>query len=156
MFDWLIHKQKTNRITGPIVDLAVDQKVAADWQNQYVPSVTYKIYRHGTDQEVGTCDIRLGMNKELYYAGNIGYHINLNERGHGYAYEACVLLFQIARDEYCMDQLIITCSPDNVASRKTLEKLNGKFLETVDVPIDHWLYRRGETVKNIYEYTLLE
>ena len=53
-----------------------------------------------------------------------------------------------------MDKLIITCSPDNIASKKTLIKLGGQLLETCDVPSDHWLYLRGETVKEIYLFKL--
>lgn len=49
-----------------------------------------------------------------------------------------------------MDEIIITCSPENTASRRTIEKLGGELLETVEVPEDHWLYERGELVKNIY------
>ena len=41
-------------------------------------------------------------------------------------------------------------SPENTASRRTIEKLGGELLETVEVPEDHWLYERGELVKNIY------
>ena len=54
-----------------------------------------------------------------------------------------------------MTELIITCSPDNIPSRRTLEKLGGTLLETANVPEDHWLYQRGEKVKNIYRYDLL-
>ena len=54
-----------------------------------------------------------------------------------------------------MQELLITCSPDNIASRRTLEKLQGELVETADVPRSHWLYERGETVKNIYRFQLL-
>lgn len=155
MLEWLFHKKKDTRISGEIVDLIPEKIIEARADNQYVPSVFYRIYLHGSLHEVGACDLRLGMNRELYYAGNIGYNIKPSERGHGYAYEACLLLFRTAADEYGMHTLIITCSPDNVPSRHTLEKLNGTFLETVNVPPEHWLYKRGETIKNIYEYKIM-
>lgn len=53
-----------------------------------------------------------------------------------------------------MHDLLITCSPDNIASCKTLEKLHGKYIEKVDVPENHWLYARGETIKLIYRFIL--
>ena len=49
---------------------------------------------------------------------------------------------------------LLTCSPDNTPSKKTLEKLGGVLKENVDVPAWHWLYKRGETNKNIYYYSL--
>ena len=94
------------------------------------------------------------MNEELYYAGNIGYRIYGGFRGHHYAYEACLLLFQIAKEKYYMDELVITCSPENIPSHKTLEKLNGTLEDVVEVPSWHWLYRRGEKVKEIFRYQL--
>ena len=103
---------------------------------------------------VGYCDLRIGMNDMLYYAGNIGYHVYERYRDNGYAYKACLELFKIAKNVYHMDKLIITCSPDNIASKKTLIKLGGQLLETCDVPSDHWLYLRGETVKEIYLFKL--
>lgn len=150
MFWWA---KKKKRIQGMDVDLVEERKVEGDYANSYVPSVFYGIYLHGKDTRVGNCDIRYGMNEELYYAGNIGYHIDPAYRGHGYAYDACLILFQLAR-KADMSELIITCSPDNIASEKTLEKLGGTILETTEVPHDHWLYRRGETVKNIHHYAL--
>ncbi|MBR2067599.1 MAG: GNAT family N-acetyltransferase [Solobacterium sp.] len=116
--------------------------------------VDFNIVLINTNEIVGKCDLRLGMNEELYYAGNIGYRIYEKYRGHRYAYQACLILFEIAKEKYGMKRLLITCSPDNYASKKTCEYLGGILLKVCDVPYDHWLYRRGETKKCIYEYNL--
>lgn len=145
---------KKRKYTGPVVDLIVDRIEGPSAWNDYVKSIFYGIYLTGTNTKVGQCDLRLGMNDELYYAGNIGYRIEEPYRGHRYAYHACRLLFEIAKEEYQMHELVITCSPDNYASKRTLELLNGTYLETKDVPNSHWLYKRGETIKNIYRYDL--
>ena len=149
MLEWL---RRSRTLPDDPVTLVEEQDIPADSRNSYVPSVLYGIELHG--QRIGDCDLRLGMNEELYYAGNIGYNIQKEYRGHGYAYEACRILFRLARTKYHMEELIITCSPDNLASKKTLEKLGGQLLETVEVPADHWLYQRGETVKDIYRFLL--
>ena len=122
--------------------------------NDYVESADFDIIRVSDDVKVGRCDIRLaeGYNEELYYAGNIGYRIYESYRGHSYAYEACLILFDILKKDYNRKSLIITCSPDNIPSKVTLEKLGGVLIEECDVPKSHYLYRRGETVKRIYEY----
>ena len=147
----LFPKQK--RIKGKIVDLVEEQIDPASELNQYVKSYYYGIYLHDSFQRIGNCDLREGNNAVLYYAGNIGYQINPLHRGHHYAYQACLLLFDLAREKG-MKELIITCSPENTASRRILESLNGTFLETVDVPPSHWLYQRGEKIKRIYKYDL--
>ncbi|MBQ9327418.1 MAG: GNAT family N-acetyltransferase [Solobacterium sp.] len=145
--------RRNPRIKGTVIDLVEEQFVEADSSNNYTPSYLFGMYLHDSFFRVGNCDLRLGETEELYYAGNIGYHVDLPYRGNHYAYEACLLLFDKAK-ALGLSSLIITCSPENEASRKTLEKLKGTYLETVDVPSDHWLYQRGETVKRIYRYSL--
>lgn len=51
-----------------------------------------------------------------------------------------------------MEKLIITCNPDNIASRKTCENLGANLLEIVDVPEENDLYQRGEKEKCRYEW----
>ncbi len=151
---FLLNRLFKKKINGEVVDLAVSYYMDGSEANDYIPSIYYDIYLHGTRVKVGRCDLRVGMNLELYYAGNIGYHIYEEYRGNGYAYHACLILFKIAKHDYAMDELIITCSPDNIPSFKTCIKLKGKLLETVSVPITHWLYRRNETEKHIFKYNL--
>ncbi len=146
--------RRQKRIEGTVTDLVVESRRSATPANCNVESIIYRIYLHGSSTVIGECDLRLGMNEELYYAGNIGYRIYEDYRGHGFAYEAARLLFDIARDEYGMTELLLTCSPDNIASVKTLHRLNGELIETVMVPRDHWLYHRGETIKEVYRFIL--
>lgn len=118
----------------------------------WVADVNYAIMLDGI--KIGECDLRLGMNEELYYAGQVGYRIYYPFRGNGYAYNACKLLFEIAKKQYGMHELLITCSPDNIPSDQTLRKLQGKYIKTVEVPRNHYLYARGELIKKIYIFTL--
>lgn len=136
------------------VELILENIDAACENTSWVDDVHYSIVRKATNQKVGICDLRLGMNDEIYYAGQIGYRVYLPYRGNGYAYKACKKLFAIARDEYGMQDVLITCSPENVASLKTIEKLHGEFIEKTDVPQNHYLYLRGEKVKYIYKCEL--
>ena len=136
------------------VDLRIREVIPVSFFNRSPKSIVYSIYRHGDYECIGECDLRFGMDEELYYAGNIGYRIYDGFRGHHYAYYACQLLLQIAKEEYRFHNVIITCSPDNIASDKTIQSLHAELLHTVNVPKNHWLYRRGEKVKNIYLLTL--
>ncbi|MCH4020635.1 MAG: GNAT family N-acetyltransferase [Erysipelotrichaceae bacterium] len=145
--------QPRQKISGHIVDLIQEEHHLPGHGSTY-ESYDFGIYFHHTAIRIGQCDLRIGMNRELYYAGNIGYRIYAQYRGHGYAYDACQLLLVLARDRFHMQKVIITCSPENIASRMTLEKLGGTKVETVPVPHDHWLCQRGETVKIIYLYPL--
>ena len=46
-----------------------------------------------------------------------------------------------------MSRLWITCNPDNLASRRTCERLGAKLVETVPIPKTHTFYQRGERAK---------
>ena len=139
---------------GEIVDLK--ERYRVDKQEAYdgVPTVYYDILRHSDKEKVGTIDLRLTIQGDMYYYGHIGYNILRSYRGNHYAYEACKMLFVIAKDEFNMSELIITCSPENIASYKTLKKLNGELLELVKVPKNHDLYLKGETSKYIFRYKI--
>lgn len=139
---------------GEIVDLK--ERYRVDKQTAYdgVPTIYYDILRHSDKEKVGTIDLRTTIQGDMYYYGHIGYNILRSYRGNHYAYEACKMLFVIAKDEFNMSELIITCSPENIASYKTLKKLNGELLELVKVPKNHDLYLKGETSKYIFRYKI--
>ena len=109
----------------------------------------YDIYLYNSNTQVGRCDYRLLNNIENYYAGNIGYMIYQSYRGNHYSYKAALLLLKIAKD-FHIKSLYITCSPENVASRKTILQLNGNFIEKTSVPKGHFLRSQGEDIKEIY------
>ena len=90
----------------------------------------------------------------MYYYGNVGYNIKESYRGHHYAYYACKILFKIAKEEFGLNELIITCNPDNDASYKTLKRLGGKLVEIAQIPYDHELYEKGDRFKCIFRFKL--
>jgi len=109
----------------------------------------YNIYRCDSQVPVGRCDYRCINNEENYYAGNIGYMIYQVYRGNHYAYLAAKLLCDLAVALKAR-KLYITCSPENIASFKTIEKLGAEFIEEREVPKNHYLYTQGEKIKKIF------
>ncbi|MFN7252486.1 MAG: GNAT family N-acetyltransferase [Anaerobacillus sp.] len=105
----------------------------------------------GSSQSIGVIDIRIGYNENLYYGGHIGYSVDEEYRGNRYSAKAVRLLRKVAH-AHDMEKLIITCNPDNIASRKTCENLGANLLEIVDVPEENDLYQRGEKEKCRYEW----
>ncbi|MGD0464823.1 MAG: GNAT family N-acetyltransferase [Tepidisphaeraceae bacterium] len=89
----------------------------------------------------------------VMYSGHVGYHVYPPARGRHYAERACRMLLPLAR-RYGINPLWITCNPDNYASRRTCERLGGKLVEIVPVPVQHALYQRGETKKCRYRIDL--
>jgi tagatose 1,6-diphosphate aldolase len=84
----------------------------------------------------------------MYY-GHIGYNVFPPARGRHLAERACRLVLPLAR-AYGMRELWITCNPENVASRRTCERLGATLMEVVDLPEGFPLYQRGERQKCRY------
>lgn len=137
---------------GEVVSLREDYRVDEKSSYDGVPTVYYEILRNSDNKKVGSIDLRLTIEGFMYYYGHIGYNVIKEYRGNNYAYYACKVLFKIAHDEFNMNELIITCSPENEASYKILTKLGGKIKELVDVPKDHFLYKIGEKKKYIFRF----
>jgi len=108
----------------------------------YVPAYYFKIMRCEDNKEVGQCDLRIGHNDNTKYGGNIGYEVYEPFRGNHYAAKACKLLFKLAR-KHNMKELIITCSPNNIASRKTCEYIGAELMGIIDLPEWHEMYKHG-------------
>lgn len=98
----------------------------------------------------GGLSLRVGREFELkMYLGHVGYHVFPPARGNHYAERSVRLMFPLAR-RHGMDEMWITVNPENVASRRTCERLGARLIETVDLPPDNLLYQRGDRRKCRY------
>jgi predicted acetyltransferase len=138
-------------IKGEEINLNLIKKARGNKEKNWVPAYHFNISLSGLSEPIGKIDIRIGYNENLYFGGHIGYSVNEEYRGNRYAAKAVLLLKKVAK-AHDMEKLIITCNPDNIASRKTCEHIGAKLLETVDVPKDNDMYLRGEKQKCIYEW----
>ena len=143
----------TDFLENDEIKLVVEKLTEAQPEKNYVPAYHFFI----CDKEgnrMGHCSFRVGYNDNLYYGGHIGYGVDEEYRGHHYAAKACKLLFSLAR-KHGMDYLYITCDPDNLPSRKTLEYLNGTLVEIAELPEDNEMrIREGDTEKCIFRFDL--
>lgn len=118
----------------------------------YLPTYYFSIVKAENPYiEVGRCDLRIGEAPEIKYAGHIGYRIHVSHRGRSYAKKASKLLLGFAH-ELGLERILITCDPDNVPSRKTLEGLDGQYEGIVTVPRDSACYRAGDRLKCQFWY----
>ncbi len=99
---------------------------------------------------VGRCEYRYEEGEDLYYYGHVGYVIYPPYRGHAFAYQACKKMFAYLYQKKGLHEYIITCNPDNIASKKTILRLNGQYLKTFDIPADHELFALGDYQKECY------
>ncbi len=142
----------TDFLKSDEISLVLEKTVDGNDEKGWVPAYHFAICDdRGT--KMGVCDLRIGHNDNLYYGGNIGYSVAEEYRGHHYAGKACLLLFELAR-KHDLEYLIITCNPDNYASRKTCEYAGGELLEIVELPEDNDMRDKGEFEKCIFRFQL--
>ena len=146
-----LHEQRIVGDEG--VDLLLEAERPADEEKGYVPSYEYAIVLHGTDQKIGGICLRIGDNENTYYGGHIGYGVDEGYRGHGYATKACRLLRDLAV-EHGVKELLITCNPENTASRRTCENLGADLVGELLLPEHNEMYQEGERRKLQFRWTL--
>ncbi|HEX8915913.1 MAG TPA: GNAT family N-acetyltransferase, partial [Humisphaera sp.] len=102
----------------------------------------------------GALSLRVGHSQatELYY-GHIGYSVYPPARGHRYALRAARLVLPLAR-AHGLRFIWLTCNPDNAPSRRTIELLGGRYVNTIPVPPGEPLYERGEVRKSRFKLEL--
>lgn len=119
-----------------------------------VPTYSFRMLDAVTGSEMGHINLRVGSTAHVErYAGHIGYGVHPSFRGHHYSGRSVRLLLPLAR-ELQLNPLWITCDPDNLASRRTLEWVGAEFVEVVDVPADCAIHQRGHKQKCRYRIFL--
>lgn len=97
------------------------------------------------EEVVGVVRIR---HQEVECAGHIGYDISPNCRNRGYGYKILKLALEKSV-EIGMEEVILTCNIENIASKKIIEKNNGKLLGTIfDEEENEYLYKYSIALKS--------
>ena len=133
------------------VNLRFVRLIPGDPARGIVPAYHFRIVlADGSD--AGHLNFRVGDTGHVRIsAGHIGFGVDVAFRGHGYARGACVAVAPFVRKFY--EAVIITCDPDNHASRRTIEHLGATFLDEVPVPPNDPQYQRGSRRKRRYQWT---
>lgn len=129
--------------------------ISDQYDHEGVETLLYDIFVPEMRRTVGRIEYRKEHGRDLMFYGNIGYVIYPPYRGKRLAYYACLALVEILKQKRIgMPGVLITCNPDNYASKKTIQNLGAKYITTVNVDVDHELYSQGDVQKEIYELCL--
>lgn len=83
------------------------------------------------------------------WAGHVGCNVDPPFRGARVAERATRLLLPLAA-AHKLNPVWLTCAPENIASRVTLERLGAVLVETVAVPAEYALFEPLATLKRRY------
>ena len=131
------------------IDLVMTREDVRDEDCGIEDGYTLAIYPAGTRHYAGYVSLRLGESPALFYLGHIGYRIEPEYRGHGYAARACRMMLPLLKRLH-LGSIVITNNPDNIPSRKTCEKLGCTLESIVPVPQEYRLICAGATKKCRY------
>lgn len=137
-------------LTSEKVKLSFIQTFPGDPARGLVPYYHFRILVAG-NIDVGHINFRVGDTEHVRRcAGHIGYEIAAAFRGNGFARQACQALAPFVRSFYT--EVTITCDPDNIASRRTIERLGAGYVDEVLVPADDPHYQHGSRFKARYSW----
>ena len=114
-----------NDYKGWLKKLEQDKSIEAN--NLEVPSQTYFFIRAKDDEIIGMVNIRTKTNNRVANSfGNIGYGIRPKERRKGYN-KINLYLALLECQKFGMEEVILSCKKDNIASSKTMKALGANF-----------------------------
>ena len=119
-----------------------------------VPTYYFRMIHAETGEELGAINLRCSSIGHIErYAGHVGYSVNEPHRGHRYAARSVRLLLVVAK-QLNFESVWITCDPENIASKRSLELAGAKLVEVVDVPADCVINQSGHHRKCRYRIDL--
>jgi len=103
----------------------------------YVQQTLFWLYVN--DRPVGVSKLRHQLTEQLReHGGHIGYGIRASERGKGYATKMLELTL-IEAKKLGINEVLITCNPDNIASQKVVLKNKGVLEKKTEDSYYYWI-----------------
>ena len=139
-----------------LINLDLRETIRGNPEKDEVPTYRFAISLALTGEEVGGINFRVGLNATiLRLRGQVGFTIDQAHRGKKLARRACALLLPFAQ-RHDLRELWITCDPDNIASRKTIEAVGAELVEIVHVPSGTRFHDEGSRQKCRYRIELVK
>lgn len=114
---------------GFLRDIAGREPTLALDDGRIVPRLPTRAFWISDGYFAGTINLRFQPGAEElpdYVSGHVGYTVVPWRRGRGYATRALALLLPVAR-AHGLARVLLTCDPENAASRRVIEANGGAF-----------------------------
>jgi len=117
----------------------LDMKQGLELPDGRVPMTTYWMF--SGEKPVALCKLRHRLTDSLRrIGGHIGYCVRPTERGKSYGNAVLALTLQAACEKG-IDPILITCTEDNIPSRRVVER-NGGLLDRFDSGVAYYWVRQ--------------
>ena len=102
-----------------------------EYEKGKVPASTYFALDLDLNKMVGACNIRHYLNEDLRNGGgHIGDGVRPSYRGKGYGKEIVSLALEECK-KLGIKEVLMSCNPDNIASKKTITSNGGVYERTI-------------------------
>lgn len=124
------------------IKLVLKSQDLPDCEKGILPRYGFSIIHINDNVDIGVIYFAVDSTRRQYLRGHLSYCVSPDYSGHNYAMKACKLIKKVAL-AHGVKRLFIGSGYDNIASRKTIEKLGATLITINDVPDD-------EIMKNLH------
>ena len=122
---------------GDWLKTKVDVANGVNMPEGFIPCTTYWVMLD--NKIIGLANIKHYLNDHLRKrGGHLGLSIDKDYRRKGYGLASTKLLIEKARDEFGIDDILLTNEPDNIPSRRMCEKLGAELVD-IDEHCHYWI-----------------
>lgn len=117
------------------IKLVLKSQDLPDYEKGILPRYGFSIIHINDNKDIGVIYFAVDNTPRQYLRGHLSYGVSPDYCGHNYAMKACKLIKQVAL-AHGFKRLFIGAGYNNIASKKTIEKLGGTLITINDVPDD--------------------
>lgn len=150
MFQFL----KFNNLKDDEIKLVLKSQDLPDYKKEISPRYGFSIIHIKDNEDIGVIYFAVDKTRRQYLRGHLSYGVSPNYSGHNYAMKACKLIKQVAL-AHGFKRLFIGTKYDNIASRKTIEKLGAKLITINDVPDDEIMQNLDAEKIDMYVWDII-
>ena len=122
-------------LTDDEIRLVLKSRDQPCYEKGILPRYGFSIIHINDNKDIGMVYFAVDTTRRQYLRGHLSYSVSPAYSGHNYAMKACKLIKQVALT-HGLKRLFVGSGYDNIASRKTIEKLGAIPITGDDVPDD--------------------
>lgn len=143
-----------NDLKGDEIKLVLKSQDLPDYEKGILPRYGFSIIHINDNEDIGVIYFAVDNTLRQYLRGHLSYGVSQNYSGHNYAMKACKLIKQVAL-VHGFKRLFIGSGYDNIASRKTIEKLGATLITINDVPDDEIMQNLHTEKIDMYVWNII-
>ena len=143
-----------NNLSDGEIKLVPKSQDQPDYEKGILPRYGFSVIHIEDDKDIGVVYFAVDDTRRQYLRGHLSYGIDPAYRGNSYAAKACRLVKNVAL-AHGFRRLFIGSGSDNIASRKTIEKLGAVPVTREDVSDDEVLEELRAEGIDMYVWTKL-